>query len=244
MRGRAWVARWRAATSAPAAKRTATVRVSLPAARFKAGLLPCPALGWRSPLSHGRPAAHPALACRPTVLPGGGLRRPAAWPEGVPPALQGVRGAPQDPLHRARRRTAGERLGEGSGRGRCQLAAPLTPTCLPPVAAALQVRFCQQCGRFQPLGDFDGDKRSCRVRLQRHNARRRKRPRDSGGAGGSNADLSMFGAADPAGTAAAAADMAKLVYALPPVPVSPRELQVDVPAGPEEQGGPENGGLA
>ena len=82
------------------------------------------------------------------------------------------------------------------------------------------------------------------MRLQRHNARRRKRPRDSGGAGGSNADLSMFGAADPAGTAAAAADMAKLVYALPPVPVSPRELQVDVPAGPEEQGGPENGGLA
>ena len=38
------------------------------------------------------------------------------------------------------------------------------------------VRFCQQCGRFQPLEDFDGKKRSCRERLQRHNARRRKRP--------------------------------------------------------------------
>ncbi len=35
-------------------------------------------------------------------------------------------------------------------------------------------RFCQQCGRFQPLSDFDGAKRSCRARLDRHNARRRK----------------------------------------------------------------------
>ena len=36
-------------------------------------------------------------------------------------------------------------------------------------------RFCQQCGRFHVLGEFDGDKRSCRARLQRHNARRRKK---------------------------------------------------------------------
>lgn len=41
-----------------------------------------------------------------------------------------------------------------------------------------KLRFCQQCGRFQPLEDFDDRKRSCRARLQRHNARRRKRPRD------------------------------------------------------------------
>lgn len=27
-------------------------------------------------------------------------------------------------------------------------------------------RFCQQCGRYQPLEDFDDTKRSCRVRLQ------------------------------------------------------------------------------
>lgn len=38
----------------------------------------------------------------------------------------------------------------------------------------LQQRFCQQCGRFHPLSKFDGAKRSCRDRLQRHNARRRK----------------------------------------------------------------------
>ncbi|GAX84352.1 hypothetical protein CEUSTIGMA_g11774.t1 [Chlamydomonas eustigma] len=36
-------------------------------------------------------------------------------------------------------------------------------------------RFCQQCGRFHLLSEFDGNKRSCRARLQRHNARRRKR---------------------------------------------------------------------
>mmetsp|Transcript_33201 Transcript_33201/g.94048 ORF Transcript_33201/g.94048 Transcript_33201/m.94048 type:complete len:653 (-) Transcript_33201:533-2491(-) len=37
-----------------------------------------------------------------------------------------------------------------------------------------QERFCQQCGRFHPMDDFDGDKRSCRSRLDKHNKRRRK----------------------------------------------------------------------
>lgn len=40
-------------------------------------------------------------------------------------------------------------------------------------------RFCQQCGRFHDLTSFDGDKRSCRARLQRHNARRRKKTADN-----------------------------------------------------------------
>ena len=35
-------------------------------------------------------------------------------------------------------------------------------------------RFCQQCGRFHPLREFDGSKRSCRDRLEKHNARRRR----------------------------------------------------------------------
>ncbi|GLC67240.1 Squamosa promoter-binding-like protein [Pleodorina starrii] len=39
----------------------------------------------------------------------------------------------------------------------------------------LQQRFCQQCGRFHELTEFDGNKRSCRSRLQSHNVRRRKR---------------------------------------------------------------------
>ncbi|KAL4451581.1 hypothetical protein ABPG75_007243 [Micractinium tetrahymenae] len=35
-------------------------------------------------------------------------------------------------------------------------------------------RFCQQCGRFHELREFDSDKRNCRARLQQHNSRRRK----------------------------------------------------------------------
>ncbi|XP_024627503.1 squamosa promoter-binding-like protein 2 [Medicago truncatula] len=35
-------------------------------------------------------------------------------------------------------------------------------------------RFCQQCGRFHNLAEFDEKKRSCREQLSRHNARRRK----------------------------------------------------------------------
>lgn len=38
----------------------------------------------------------------------------------------------------------------------------------------IQQRFCQQCGKFHPVEDFDGDKRSCRARLDKHNARRRR----------------------------------------------------------------------
>lgn len=38
----------------------------------------------------------------------------------------------------------------------------------------IQQRFCQQCGKFHPVEDFDGDKRSCRERLDKHNARRRR----------------------------------------------------------------------
>jgi len=38
-----------------------------------------------------------------------------------------------------------------------------------------QQRFCQQCGRFHGLSEFDGVKRSCRAPLERHNARRRKK---------------------------------------------------------------------
>ncbi|KAL6752968.1 SBP domain-containing protein, partial [Haematococcus lacustris] len=38
-----------------------------------------------------------------------------------------------------------------------------------------ECRFCQQCGRFHSLSAFDSNKRSCRERLLRHNARRRRR---------------------------------------------------------------------
>lgn len=41
------------------------------------------------------------------------------------------------------------------------------------------VRFCQRCGVAHSLDSFDGDKRSCRRLLQRHNARRRRTPQPS-----------------------------------------------------------------
>ncbi|PKA60901.1 Squamosa promoter-binding-like protein 9 [Apostasia shenzhenica] len=39
-------------------------------------------------------------------------------------------------------------------------------------------RYCQQCGKFHVLLDFDEDKRSCRRKLERHNRRRRRKPAD------------------------------------------------------------------
>ncbi|KAI3443170.1 SBP-type domain-containing protein [Psidium guajava] len=42
-------------------------------------------------------------------------------------------------------------------------------------------RYCQQCGKFHILSDFDEGKRSCRRKLERHNKRRRRKPVDSGG---------------------------------------------------------------
>ncbi|CAK7332905.1 unnamed protein product [Dovyalis caffra] len=46
-------------------------------------------------------------------------------------------------------------------------------------------RYCQQCGKFHVLSDFDEGKRSCRRKLERHNNRRRRKPAESskGGAG-------------------------------------------------------------
>jgi len=37
-------------------------------------------------------------------------------------------------------------------------------------------RYCQQCGKFHLLTDFDEGKRSCRRKLERHNNRRRRKP--------------------------------------------------------------------
>ncbi|XP_010279431.1 PREDICTED: squamosa promoter-binding-like protein 7 [Nelumbo nucifera] len=43
-------------------------------------------------------------------------------------------------------------------------------------------RYCQQCGKFHILSDFDEGKRSCRRKLERHNKRRRRKAVDSRGA--------------------------------------------------------------
>lgn len=42
-------------------------------------------------------------------------------------------------------------------------------------------RYCQQCGKFHILSDFDEGKRSCRRKLERHNNRRRRKPTDAKG---------------------------------------------------------------
>lgn len=42
-------------------------------------------------------------------------------------------------------------------------------------------RFCQQCGRFHDLSAFDGNRKSCREQLSKHNARRRRRVQDTPG---------------------------------------------------------------
>eukprot|EP00210_Caulerpa_lentillifera_P001128 g1087.t1 len=62
----------------------------------------------------------------------------------------------------------------------------------------IKQRFCQQCGRFHDICEFDGLKRSCRVRLRRHNERRRKKPNnnttscsESAGTGRTNSNLTM-----------------------------------------------------
>jgi hypothetical protein len=59
-------------------------------------------------------------------------------------------------------------------------------------------RFCQQCGKFEPVEAFDGIKRSCRARLLEHNKRRRK-------AGGSSRKTRRPAAANKASGGAAAA---------------------------------------
>ncbi|XP_054805595.1 squamosa promoter-binding-like protein 7 [Prosopis cineraria] len=40
-------------------------------------------------------------------------------------------------------------------------------------------RYCQQCGKFHILPDFDEGKRSCRRKLERHNNRRRRKPTET-----------------------------------------------------------------
>ncbi|KAK6930089.1 SBP domain, partial [Dillenia turbinata] len=42
-------------------------------------------------------------------------------------------------------------------------------------------RYCQQCGKFHVLRDFDEGKRSCRRKLERHNNRRRRKPANGKG---------------------------------------------------------------
>ncbi|KAK9139495.1 hypothetical protein Scep_009176 [Stephania cephalantha] len=40
-------------------------------------------------------------------------------------------------------------------------------------------RYCQQCGKFHTLPNFDEGKRSCRRKLEHHNKRRRRKPKEA-----------------------------------------------------------------
>ncbi|RCV05540.1 hypothetical protein SETIT_1G091900v2 [Setaria italica] len=64
------------------------------------------------------------------------------------------------------------------------------------VVAGLERRFCQQCSRFHGLDVFDQKKRSCRRRLNDHNARRRK-PQPEAISFGSSRLPAMFYGTDP-----------------------------------------------
>ncbi|KAL7596315.1 hypothetical protein Lser_V15G27956 [Lactuca serriola] len=56
------------------------------------------------------------------------------------------------------------------------------------VLDGLNKRYCQQCGKFHILSDFDEGKRSCRRKLERHNNRRRRKPSETKTSGLQSAD--------------------------------------------------------
>eukprot|EP00884_Botryococcus_braunii_P004576 jgi/Botrbrau1/14119/Bobra.182_3s0062.1 len=84
--------------------------------------------------------------------------------------------------------------------------------------AGKQQRFCQQCGRCHELAAFEGTKRSCRVQLNKHNARRRRQKekqervkegtRHGGRSGGGHVlpDSVPLGLESPLGTGAASSE--------------------------------------
>ncbi|KAL4429862.1 hypothetical protein ABPG77_010979 [Micractinium sp. CCAP 211/92] len=76
----------------------------------------------------------------------------------------------------------------------------------------VNLRFCQKCGKFQRIDAFDAEKRTCRVALAQHNARRRKRekaaddaPHPETTAGGSTSGATGSGGTGSAGVATTAA---------------------------------------
>jgi SBP domain len=61
-------------------------------------------------------------------------------------------------------------------RSRCCPDHAAMPSCYVQLAEGVteQCRFCQQCGKFQALSEFDGSRKSCRRQLLEHNARRKQ----------------------------------------------------------------------
>ncbi|OQU84341.1 hypothetical protein SORBI_3004G036900 [Sorghum bicolor] len=65
------------------------------------------------------------------------------------------------------------------------------------VVAGLERRFCQQCSRFHGLSEFDQKKKSCRRRLNDHNARRRKPQPEAFSFGSSRLSTMFYGSSKP-----------------------------------------------
>ena len=76
-------------------------------------------------------------------------------------------------------------------------------------------RFCQQCGRFHDLTAFDGNRKSCRDQLSKHNARRRRRAQAEQAKGRAAAQEAAVAAA---GAMAAAAAVGGAAGGAPAVP--------------------------
>ena len=55
---------------------------------------------------------------------------------------------------------------------RCRLCN-MHMNCLEIAVGGEQFRFCQKCSKLHPIAAFDGNKRSCRIGLQKHNERQR-----------------------------------------------------------------------
>jgi hypothetical protein len=96
------------------------------------------------------------------------------------------------------------------------------------------VRFCQQCGHFQPLKDFDGIRRTCRRRLEAHNSRRKRiasgATDDHGALGllGSNASSDSTSLGDSTGHAGSAVNTASTTNAHPATDADPDAGSADV----------------
>ncbi|XP_035831571.1 squamosa promoter-binding-like protein 7 isoform X2 [Helianthus annuus] len=134
----------------------------------------------------------PRMAC-PNFLAG---RVPCACPE-----LDAQLAAEEEEEAASKKKKRAVTVRKSSGGSRCQVSGCETDiselkgyhkrhrVCLRCAYAGSVVidgeskRYCQQCGKFHVLSDFDEGKRSCRRKLERHNNRRRRKSTDSKASG-------------------------------------------------------------
>ncbi|CAN1284035.1 Squamosa promoter-binding-like protein 7 [Linum perenne] len=89
-------------------------------------------------------------------------------------------------------------------------------------------RYCQQCGKFHLLPDFDEGKRSCRRKLERHNNRRRRKSVNGSVAGNEGTSMEILQADD-------AAFDGEIGKEGPLLQILGKEALVEIEDGPESQ---------